>query len=211
MSWGKGKEEKAPYLKSANQSIVNLVLVHVGALVIDAGPSPHILVVVARPRVLVERSSDGPENHGDNEPADSKHRVVGGDLFRSPMSTAAVREEDDDTGNQRNTSHGQHKLLGPGVRVLGPRRHSTLRRQRLGGIEDGEGSGEHRQNDQTAAEVDTPQRELGHAHSRLDFLQVGETQVSKPARVQVSLPSVVMGVTYQVSLLFLVSPGFPLL
>ena len=58
------------HLKSANKSIVNLVIEKLGAMVLHAGPSPHILVVAVVPAKLEHTSSDCPHSHAENEPAD---------------------------------------------------------------------------------------------------------------------------------------------
>lgn len=48
--------------------------------------------------------------------------------------------------------------------------HAALRRERLGGVEDGERGGQHGEDDERTAEANPTKCELGHADTSLDFL-----------------------------------------
>ena len=105
-------------------------------------------------------------------PADGKHGVVSVDFLGPLVSTAAVGQEDQDANEKRETSHGKRQLLWPRrlVRVGSPWGHAALRRERLGGVEDGERGGQHGEDDERTAEANPTKCELGHADTSLDFL-----------------------------------------
>lgn len=121
--------------------------------------------IISTQRLRSERGTD-------SYPAKREHGVIGSNLLGSPMSSAAVGEEDDDTGHNGDAGHGEDKLLRPSVGLFGPGRHGAVVGEGPGGVEDGEGSGEHRQDNEGAAEVNTTESHLGQPDSRLYFLQV---------------------------------------
>jgi hypothetical protein len=86
------------------------------------------------------------------------------------VSSAAVSEEDGDTDGEREAGHAEDEELGPGLGVGCPRGEGVLAREGLGGVEDGEGGGDHGEDDEGAAEVDTSKGKLGHPDAHLDFL-----------------------------------------
>ena len=55
------------HLKSADQCIVDFVAVHLGSLVLDTRPSPHVLVVATVPGMLDNDCCDDPKEHADDE------------------------------------------------------------------------------------------------------------------------------------------------
>jgi hypothetical protein len=59
--------DHGPVLKAADELVVDLVLEDGLSLVVDARPSPHVLVVAVVPGVLIEGGSDSPENQAYNE------------------------------------------------------------------------------------------------------------------------------------------------
>lgn len=88
------------------------------------------------------------------------------------MTTPAVREKHQDTGKQGDAGHGKGKLLRPRrlLRIGRPGRELASGGQGLCRVEDGERGGQHGQDDERAAEVDSTQGKLGHADAGLDFL-----------------------------------------
>lgn len=52
--------QQAPILKPADQFVVDVVLEEGVASVVDAGPAPHIFVVVVRSRTLKDTQADSP-------------------------------------------------------------------------------------------------------------------------------------------------------
>lgn len=82
------------------------------------------------------------------------------------MSSAAVSDENQDTCEERDASHGKNEFLRPIVGALWPSRLVALVRERFGHIENGEGSGEHGENDEGAAEVDPAESHLCQTNSR---------------------------------------------
>ena len=76
------------------------------------------------------------------------------------MASTAVGKEDDDACKKSEAGHDEDKYLWPSVGTLCPRRQTVLVREGLGGVEDGEGSREHRQNDERTTKVDTTKSHL---------------------------------------------------
>lgn len=79
----------------------------------DSPPSPHVFAVHRAPGVLEDAGRDGPENHGADEPANGEHGVVGRHLLRSPVTAAAVGQEDNDTTEKRDAGHNEDNNLRP--------------------------------------------------------------------------------------------------
>ncbi len=63
---------------------VNLLGEQLAAVVLDAGPSPNVLVTAVVARYLQDAGRGSPHDHAEDEPADSEEGVVDADLLRSP-------------------------------------------------------------------------------------------------------------------------------
>lgn len=86
------------YLKSADESIVDLVMEELRSVVVDAGPSPHVLVVAVVASELQDASRRRPHEHGEDEIAACEERVVHANFLSSRVTAAAVADEDEDAG-----------------------------------------------------------------------------------------------------------------
>lgn len=161
--------DEAPVLQAADQGVVNLLAENIGTSVVDARPTPHVLVLRVVLRVLENASRDHPHDHAEDEPGDGKHGVVSADLFSTLVAAAAVGNEDDKAGKERHAGHRKNQLLWPGVGPLRPRGHLGLSGQRLGGVENGKGRRHHGEDDERTAEVDAAESKLGHADTSLDL------------------------------------------
>jgi hypothetical protein len=160
----------ATHLKAADEGVVNLVAKELGAMVVYASPSPHVLVATVASTVLQNACSHSPHDHAENEPSYSEHGVVDSNLLGSLVTTAAISNKNSDTDEKRDTGDSEDDYLRPRVCVVGPRRESVHGRQSSGGVEDRKRRGDHGHDDKTAAEADTTECELGHADAGLDFL-----------------------------------------
>ena len=103
-------------------------------------------------------------------PAQSKHCIVSSHFLCPAVTSSTVGQEYNDAGNESNTGHGKNELLGPGLGVLSPRGFVVLVSEGLGGVENGESSRKHGEDDEGTTEVNTSEGHLGQANARLDFL-----------------------------------------
>jgi len=129
---------RIPYLETADKRVVDLLREELGAVVFNAGPSPHVLVTSVLSRVLEHSRGDSPHDHAEYEPTDSEHGVVDADLLRPLVTATAVTDKDRNADNERNTSTSKDDLLRPSVGIVGPGRQTVHRRERLGCVENGE-------------------------------------------------------------------------
>lgn len=86
--------DKGPVLQAADETVVNILALEFRASVLNASPSPHILVAAILLRVLEDSSSRCPHGHAENEPSDSKKGVVDSDLLGTLVTAAAVSDKD---------------------------------------------------------------------------------------------------------------------
>ena len=82
-------------------------------MVLDASPSPHVLVVAVALAVLQDAGGHHPHDHAEDEPTDGKQRVVDTDLLGPVVTTAAVSDEDKEADTERYARGSKHNLLGP--------------------------------------------------------------------------------------------------
>ena len=71
-------------------------------------------------------------------PTDGEYGVVGSNFLGTSVTASTVGNEDTNTSNKRNASHGKDKLLLPWVSVLGPRGHLALTWEGSSSVEDRE-------------------------------------------------------------------------
>jgi len=88
--------DKTPVLQAADKVVLHLLLKEALALVVDAGPSPHVLVVRIVLRALQSTSGDTPHHDAKDEEANGEGRVVDRGLLGAAVSTLPVRVEDPD-------------------------------------------------------------------------------------------------------------------
>lgn len=139
-------------------------------MVLDAGPTPHVLVLAVVLAELEDTRSHRPHDHAEDEPAHGEKRVVHANLLRPVMTTTAVTDKDTDADEERNTGAGEDDVLRPGVGVGRPGGKTVHGGKMSGSVEDGERGRKHGEDNETAAEVDTTKGELGHAYTGFDFL-----------------------------------------
>ena len=162
---------RVAYLQAADERVVDLILEERLALVVVAAPAPHVLAVAVGLARVQHGGGEDPHEGAEQEDAEAEGRVVHGRLARLAVAAAPVRVEDDDADGQRDARNAQQRDLRPGLLAGRPRRQVAARRQRLGRVEDGEGGGQHGEDDERAAEVDAAEEELGDAHALLDSLK----------------------------------------
>lgn len=160
---------KSPVLKTANKAISDIIFKEMPALVVYARPAPHVLVVVLRFTLVEDCCTNSPHDDTEDEETDGEDCVVSCDLLRSAMSSFPIGNNDDDGHEKRDTGDSQKSNLRPDLGVLGPRWKVVALRKSLGGIEDGECCCDHGQDNKTAGEIDTTEKDLCDAHSDLDF------------------------------------------
>lgn len=112
--------DQAPVLEAADESVVDLLGEHLGTGVVDARPSPHVLVASVDLGVLEHTGGNHPHDAAEDEPADGKHGVVSADLLGTLVATTAVGDEDNNAGKERDTGHRKNQLLRPSVCSRGP-------------------------------------------------------------------------------------------
>lgn len=70
-------------------------------MVLDAGPSPDVLVATVVPSDLEDSGGCCPHDHAENKPADGEESVVDADLLGALVTAAAVPDEDDEANAER--------------------------------------------------------------------------------------------------------------
>lgn len=149
------------YLKTADETIGDVILEKMSSLVVYARPTPHILVVVLSFALVEDGCSNGPHDDADNEETNRENSIVRGDLLCSAVALPAVGDHNDNGHEQRDAGNGEEKNLGPDLGVVGPRRKIISLWEVLCGVEDGECCCNHGKDDQTASKVDAPKEDLG--------------------------------------------------
>lgn len=81
---------QAPVLQSADEVVLNFLLEEALALIVDAGPSPHVLIVGVVLRALKNSGGNAPHDKADNEEAHGKSRVVHRRLLGASVSAFPV-------------------------------------------------------------------------------------------------------------------------
>ncbi len=163
---------RVPYLKSAYQSIIDILLKQVLTLAILARPSPHIFSTPGLFALIQYCSADSPHDYTEREESYREDGIVDGGFLCSLVTTSPVRVEDAKGERQRYARNAEQGNLRPCLLVRSPSWKITPRRQRFGGIEYCKSSREHRQDDETAAEVCYSKTHLGHSDSGFDFLAI---------------------------------------
>ncbi|KAL2282892.1 hypothetical protein FJTKL_10267 [Diaporthe vaccinii] len=98
------------YLKPADERVVDLVGEELRPSVLDARPSPHVLVAA------------DPHDHAHDEPTDGEERVIDSDLLGPPVAATAVSNKDEDADEQRQARCGEYEALRPDAGARGPGR-----------------------------------------------------------------------------------------
>jgi len=88
--------DKTPVLQAADKVILHFLLEEALALVVDAGPSPHVLVVRVVLRALQSTSSNAPHDDTEDEETNGEGGVVDRRLLGATVPTLPVRVEDPD-------------------------------------------------------------------------------------------------------------------
>jgi hypothetical protein len=162
---------RGTHLKTAHQSIIDLLREESTAFVVHAGPAPDVFIVAIVPGTLKYTSCESPHDDVEDEEPNSEHGVVDGCLLGSVVSTTPVGPEDDQGESKRNTGNRETDILGPCLGACGPGWKVVTLRQGLGSVEDGEGCRKHGKDDKTAREIDATEDHLGHADAGFYFLQ----------------------------------------
>lgn len=158
------------YLETTKKSVVNHIVIDLLASIVLARPTPHIVAAAAGLGVLVDSSADNPHDQTEEEEADRERGIVDCGLFGATVAALPVGPEDNQTGKQGDASHAQEQVLGPWVGAYCPGGETVASREGLGCVEDGQCDCQDGQHDQTAAEVDEAQEDLGDADAEFDPL-----------------------------------------
>jgi hypothetical protein len=142
------------YLETADKAVGNVILKEMSSLVVNAGPTPHILVVVLSFALVEDGCTNTPHDNAEDEESNSKDSVVRGNLFGSMMTSSPVGDNDKDGHDQGNTGDGEQKDLRPDFGVVGPWWEAVSWCETLCGVEDGESTCDHGKNDERAGKVD---------------------------------------------------------
>ena len=116
-----GCERVGAYLETADEGVVDLVLEEGGALVVVAGPAPHVLAVAVGFAAVEDCGGDDPHDGAEDEEADCKGGVVDGGLFRLAMTSSPVAVEDGHADCERDARDDEKHDLWPGLLSCSPR------------------------------------------------------------------------------------------
>jgi hypothetical protein len=97
--------DKAPVLKTADECVRDIVLKQVPALIVYAGPTPHVFVVILCFTLVEDCCSHSPHDDAENEESDGEDGIVSGDLFGSIMATSTISDHDNDRHDERDASN----------------------------------------------------------------------------------------------------------
>ena len=86
--------QRAPYLKSAYQSIIDVLLKQIPPLAILARPSPHVLTAPVLLALIQYCSADSPHDYTEREESDREDGVIDGGFLCSLVTTSPVCVED---------------------------------------------------------------------------------------------------------------------
>lgn len=100
-------KQRAPYLKSAYQSIVDVLLKQILTLAALARPSPHILATPVFLTLIQYGSANSPHDYTEREESDREDGVVDGGFLCSLVTTSPVCVEDAKGERQRYASDAQ--------------------------------------------------------------------------------------------------------
>lgn len=153
--------DKSPVLKTADKTVGNVILKEMPSLVIDTGPTPHVLVVVLRFALVEHSGTDGPHDDAEDEESNGKDGVVSSDFLCFPVTSFPVGDDDNNGHDQGKGGNREKQDLGPDSGVLRPWWETVSWREGFCGVEDCEGCCDHGQNDETAGEVDAAKEYLG--------------------------------------------------
>jgi hypothetical protein len=109
------------YLKTAHERVGNVIFEEVSSLIVNAGPTPHILVVVILFALIQDRGSNRPHDDAEDEESNGEDGVVGCHFLSSIVASSEVCDHDDNRHNKRDTGNGQDDDLRPDLGVFGPR------------------------------------------------------------------------------------------
>lgn len=126
------------------------------SLVVNAGPTPHVFVVVLRFALVEYGCTNTPHDDAKDEESNSKDSVVCRNLFSSMVTSSPVGDDDKDRHDEGDAGDGQQKNLRPDLGIVGPWWKVVPWCEVLCGVEDGKGTGDHGKDDERAGKVDAP-------------------------------------------------------
>jgi hypothetical protein len=135
--------QELAYLKTADESIRDIILEECTSLVVLATPTPDIFAVTVGFALVENTSANTPHDDAKDKECNSKGGVVDGHLLRSPVTSAPVGIEDEDTHGKRNTGNDKESDLRPYWGIICPRRKTVSWGKVSGSVEDGENSSQH--------------------------------------------------------------------
>lgn len=119
---------------------------------------------------MQDDGANDPHDGAEDEEADCEGGVVNSCLLGTVVSASPVGPEYSHADNHRDAGDAEQGNLGPCLLALSPDGKAVARWERFRGVKDGKRRGQHGEDDERTAEVDTAEEELGHADSGLDFL-----------------------------------------
>ncbi len=92
---------------------MDVVLEELAALVVLAGPAPHVLAVAGGLAAVQDAGADEPHDDAEHEPADGEHGVVDGDFLGALVASSAVGEHDENGEQKRHAGDAEDDDLRP--------------------------------------------------------------------------------------------------
>ena len=162
--------DQGPVLQAADQRVVDVLVEERFAFAVYAAPAPHVFCVAVFAGLVENGGADGPHDDAEDEETNGEDGVVDGGFFGSSVAAAEVGEDDAEGHGEGDAGDAEEGYLGPCFLTLCPGWEFASWGNGFCGVEYGEGGGEHGEDDETAAEVDTAEGHFCHSDSSFDFL-----------------------------------------
>ena len=94
------------YLKTADKCVGNVILKEMSSLVVNAGPTPHVFVVVLRFTLIEDGCTNTPHNDAEDEESNGEDSVIGSHLFGPMVTSSPIGDDDKDGHDQGNAGDG---------------------------------------------------------------------------------------------------------
>ena len=163
--------DERPVLQAAHEVVVDVLLEDGLARIVLAAPAPDVVaagVVLGR---LQRRGADAPHDDGEGEKADGEDGVVDCGFLGAAVAPAGVAVEDHDGHKEGEAGDAEEEDGGPFGGVLCRWCEGVAGWEAARGVEDGEGGGEHAEDDERTGEVGEAEGHFGDPHADFDALR----------------------------------------